>query len=207
MALTRAHEIQLVESIKDHKLYIFSDSLSSLQSLKIEKSQYRQDLVHQILKIHDKLYTLGVQTEIIWVPSHVGIHGNEIADLAAKIGLLNCPQRAQQHTIGTSECNTLIRAYINKQWQELWDNAETGRWLHEIQPTVSRQIISYSNNRKIDKVLTRLILGKTRISGDVAQINKNISELCTHCDMPNTTNHYLTECRLYDGERRELLKK
>jgi ribonuclease HI len=91
MALTKVHEIHSIELLKYHKLYVFSDSLSSLQSLKLEKSKSRQDLVHQILKIHDKLYTQGITTELIWVPSHVGIHGNEMADFSAKIGLY-CPK-------------------------------------------------------------------------------------------------------------------
>ena len=61
---------------------IFSDSLSALQALEKVKSDLPlsiqiQDMLHKI-EIDQKGYSF------MWVPEHVGIHGNEVADRAAK---------------------------------------------------------------------------------------------------------------------------
>jgi kelch-like protein 2/3 len=49
----------------------------------------RQDLVDQILTQNDKLLKGGFEIIFEWVPAHVGILGNELADKYAKGALLN----------------------------------------------------------------------------------------------------------------------
>ena len=67
---------------QESKFMIFSNSLSALQALEKFKSDHPlliqvQDMLHKI-EIDQKGYSF------MWVPEHVGIHGNEVADRAVK---------------------------------------------------------------------------------------------------------------------------
>ena len=61
------------------------DSLSSLQAIK--SCKVKNSLILKILKDHSQLINSGKSITFCWIPSHVGIRGNEDADIAAKTGL------------------------------------------------------------------------------------------------------------------------
>ena len=63
---------------------IISDSISALQSLKNSKDSSNEKLVNEIKRKLKKAYLKDIKVKFIWVPSHVGIPGNERADTLAK---------------------------------------------------------------------------------------------------------------------------
>ena len=67
------------------KFVIFSDSLSSLQA--IDGFHIDNDLVQKIIKEYSVQTKQEKTIALCWIPSHVGIPGNEEADSAAKGGL------------------------------------------------------------------------------------------------------------------------
>jgi len=70
------------------KRIIFTDSLSALQSLESQKIHH--PVVLSILTVIHYLHTNNFDVILCWIPSHVGILGNEKADRAAK-SALNLP--------------------------------------------------------------------------------------------------------------------
>jgi len=69
----------------EKKLVIFSDSVSSLQA--IAAFNIDNDLVQKFIKEYSVQTKQGKTIALCWIPSHVGIPGNEKADSAAKDGL------------------------------------------------------------------------------------------------------------------------
>jgi len=67
------------------KIVIFSDSLSSQQA--IDGFNIDNDLVQKFIKEYSVQTKEGKTIALCWIPSHVGIPGNEKADSAAKGGL------------------------------------------------------------------------------------------------------------------------
>ena len=68
-----------VETDFSHNFIIFSDSKSALESLK--SKDWTNPLVLKILERHHYLWTVCDKIIIYcWVPSHIGIQGNELAD-------------------------------------------------------------------------------------------------------------------------------
>ena len=63
-----------------------SDFLLSLQSTSNPK--YDDPILGQILELHMDLTWDGKEIVFIWVPGHVGIRGNLVADSAAKDALI-----------------------------------------------------------------------------------------------------------------------
>ena len=87
MAITQALKwimnTTLTEGEYAEKYVIISDSLSALQAIGGSKS-VRPELVHRIYSICNNLVKRSVTVVFEWVPSHIGITGNEIADINAK---------------------------------------------------------------------------------------------------------------------------
>ncbi|KOC60750.1 hypothetical protein WH47_06896, partial [Habropoda laboriosa] len=61
---------------------ILSDSRSTISS--VNNKTITNDTILQILETHAKLVQCGKKVTLIWIPSHIGITGNEKADQAAK---------------------------------------------------------------------------------------------------------------------------
>ena len=77
-----------VEMADDHErnYVFFSDSKSALQA--ISRQYWMHPLVFKVLECLHWLVQCQEKILFYWVPSHVGIRGNEKADAAAKAGLL-----------------------------------------------------------------------------------------------------------------------
>ena len=63
---------------------ILTDSLSAIQALQNGKSRSRPDKVDNLLSLLNLASTVKFSISIEWIPAHVGIEGNESADMAAK---------------------------------------------------------------------------------------------------------------------------
>jgi len=68
--------IEFVHRSKETNFVIFSDSMSSLQAISGFKIEL--DLVQRIIKDYSTLSKSGKTIVLCWIPSHVGIFGNEM---------------------------------------------------------------------------------------------------------------------------------
>ena len=84
LALERAHQLSMSKGLG--RFAIFTDSSSSVKTLKSSESKSRPNLHTELIEL---IHTLSSDVTIIWVPSHIGISGNERADqLAGKATML-----------------------------------------------------------------------------------------------------------------------
>jgi hypothetical protein len=86
---------------------IFSDSLSSIQAI---TNMYSKNPLVQ--RIHELLANTKNSYLLCWIPSHIGIRGNETVETMAKASLLEAPWRKKISAI-------LARNYfqLNFSWQ------------------------------------------------------------------------------------------
>ena len=115
-----------MEEVKPSKVVICSDSAAALQSIKTGQT-VREDLIIKIYMLLLNLQQLRIDVHFCWIPAHVGIEGNEIADKLAKSALNKNYNDLLVISFGRSEAKTVIHEGIMECWQEIWDNDRKGR--------------------------------------------------------------------------------
>lgn len=120
-----------VEVNRPRKAAIASDSSSALISIKTCQSKSRQDMVIEIIQIANNLIQSGTEITLIWVPAHIGVIGNELADKCAKKAAGNS-NVAIEVNYSEAEIKSIVKNIVKGKWQTLWDNGQTGRQFYNI---------------------------------------------------------------------------
>ena len=170
----------------NNKYIIFSDSLSVLKAMNHTSSKNPQ-----IQKLLEKCHELLAYKEIAlcWIPSHIGIQGNEMVDKQAKTSLSLEPTSFK---IPFSNFKPSINKYILEEWQTSWNNS-IGNKLLDIKPTIGEYQSVVRNFRREEVVLARLRLGHTRVTHSYLLQGEEHPQ-CVGCDAPFTVRHFLLEC-------------
>lgn len=140
---------------------------------------------------------LGLDIKLCWVPSHVGIIGNEGADkLAASIKdnikiSLKLPYE---------DFKPAFRRAINKVWQSEWDR-EIDNKLHVIKPCLEVWESSHHKNRFHEVLMSRLRIGHSRLTHLHLLCGEDAPQ-CEHCGKVVTVLHILWNCRHLHEQRR-----
>ena len=183
------------ETSEAERFVIFTDSLSCLQSIKGQ--DWKHPLVQRVL---ERLTTLQkeLNKDVIfcWIPSHIGISGNEAADNAAKAGL---DLRVTDMQLPYTDFKYYIIQYIKSKWQIQW-NTTVGNKLRTIQPTLGKWKGSCRTSRREETVLSRLRIGHSRLTHSYLLTRDDPPE-CVPCQCPLTIKHILVECLDFDHIR------
>ena len=131
-----------------------------------------------------------------WIPSHIGISGNEAADNAAKAGL---DLRVTDMQLPYTDFKYYIIQYIKSKWQIQW-NTTVGNKLRTIQPTLGKWKGSCRTSRREETVLSRLSIGHSRLTHSYLLTRDDPPE-CVPCQCPLTIKHILVECLDFDHIR------
>ena len=174
---------------------IFSDSLSSLVALNNIFSQH--PIVQDILKRLDSLYNDGKIVRLCWIPSHVGIIGNERADKAARRATEARYRR--RLPLPAADFFPSIRSYILEKWQYRWDSQPRNK-LREIKPRLGAWSSSLRGSRRQEVLLSRIRIGHTYDTHHYLLCGDD-RPLCPRCGDPLSVRHVLTECRGLVAER------
>ncbi|GFT04532.1 RNase H domain-containing protein [Trichonephila clavipes] len=127
VAIYRA--LQLIDSTMPRKYCIYTDSMSVLEALENYHDRCHP-VVCTILDITSRLYSKGFDIVFCWLPSHVGIIGNEQADSAAKSATTHLPL-----AVPLSDMKRVIMHHIFKIWQESWSQQLDNK-LHSVKPVI-----------------------------------------------------------------------
>ena len=135
---------------------------------------------------------------MIWIPSHTGIIGNELADKYAKEAI-DLETNPNDITVTSSEFTTFIKRKIRKFWDQEW-NSLTDNKLRKIKSSTEKWENPTALTRKQEVIITRLRTGHTNITHKYL-MSKDAPSVCVICDMRLSIDHLLTECPLYEPER------
>jgi hypothetical protein len=130
---------------------------------------------------------------LTWVPSHIGLEGNELADKLANDGA-NRPE--VDHDIGLEirEEYSNVERYVEKLWQKEWEDGPTGAFYRRIEPNVRRPAQMVFRSRRMENMAHRLRLGACWVNACLHKVGVHESGLCDSCHVPETVQHFLLDC-------------
>ena len=187
--------LEYIQTTNHRNYIIFSDSKSSLQAL--QDLQTSNPLVCRALELHTTLCNEHKNIVFCWLPSHVGIRGNEAADRAAKGALTSAVSIAE---VPASDWKPKAVQFVqnirNRNWEEVQSNK-----LKEIVPNLKEHQQLQCHNRRDEVVLTRLRIGHSRLTHSFLLKGEPPPE-CFGCNTRYTLKHILLECENFSNIRR-----
>ena len=180
------------------KCRIYTDSQAAGTSICQPWRQSGQSIIRPIIDLTDDLKTQDPQKqlELIWIPGHCGITGNEQADADAKQAALDPSISKPFHHSSLKSCRLqYIKALAKSQWKKEWaKNIKTARQLRRILiiDEVKRGTKLYSKigNRKISARLAQLRTGHCALNGYLYRFGKKSSPTCECGYGKETVEHY-----------------
>ena len=186
-------------------LVICTDSLGACKALVSGKytNKARPDIIVDILNLNNNLKMKGLEIKIVWIPSHVDILGNEIADQQANEG------RSKEEIdidvkLGYSEIKQVVEQEIS---EKIYQN--------QYEKNQNYYIVKF---RKIfPSIKTKINLDKdqylmNRLRARACKINHYNEDIyCRICREKLDYKHVVKKCVRFEKERsvleRELLKE
>ncbi|GBN81868.1 hypothetical protein AVEN_231476-1 [Araneus ventricosus] len=176
-------------------IYILTDSKSSIQYLK-NWQEIREKTGQEVIS---KISTLSQKSRVCfqWIPSHVGVFGNEEADVLAKEG--SALPSATSGELFTSEIYSIHKAKANSSWK----NPPTHDWYAGNRPGLSLQSVG---TRSAQTALSRLRSGHIK---SLKFIDKEKTFSSCPCSCPASPAHII-DCigasakQLWSGRAKDL---
>ena len=192
------HALREASSARSKKIVIYTDSKSVIDS--ISKYNPFHPLVQKAQEWLYRIYSRHKTVQFCWVPSHVGIWGNEYADVEAKYASTNIPISVPE--VPHIDLYRKIRQYIWQKWQARWSSLESNRKYKNIRPSVSLWSSGFQKSRRSEIVLCRLRIGHSHLTNKFL-LEGSEAPQCAHCNSPLSVEHILVHCMQYAAVRRK----
>ena len=207
LAITTAELVaikEVFEIIKNEQnrlpqlLCICTDSLGACQALQGNiKNISRPDIVNTIRLLQNELANKLFRIDIVWIPSHVSIDGNEMADFLANKGRRKISVD-KNVKLGYFELKSLITESINK---EIYSKNYSENKHHQV---VDFKKIVPNINTKINLDKDNYMINRLRV-GAVQFDLPNRETYCLKCKCQLTIKHVIMECQLFENERCKII--
>ena len=198
------------DTVNHKNIHILTDCQSAIRTaFGNELPRNKIDIILDSKTNLSKIRERQNEIKVHWVPGHKEIEGNELAD-----------QQAKQAAIEMSGSDVKVPPVWDKReaFQEMknktvekWNNrfacAENESFIHEVFAEVGKRRCWGERDIRTFSHLNQLISGHSKLNNHQSKINKEISNLCDMCNIPEDLHHYLFVCKKFDAERIELQKK
>jgi ribonuclease HI len=180
---------------------VFTDSLSLVQKL---QSPLRNSSNDEILcTIFDLLFFAHknkIKITTAWIPSHIGIPGNEKADVLAKDAAIN-GKPPHDLIFPPSDYLSVIMKNIHEEWSDSWKESTKGAQYKMVKQNIT--VKPWFHKTKFSKpsisTLCRLRIGHCCIGAHLHKIGVASSPLCECGEEAETLNHIFFNCNKFNN--------
>lgn len=198
---------------------IVSDSMSVLKNLKNNVINANANyIIYAIKQLWVKLSNLNIQVDFLWVPSHIGVKGNERADALAKAVIkfsnLIPENKHFKVSIACQDVILTLKQRMQDEWRKYWYNLthveNKGSWYDKLEVQVNSKpwFLKYQYvHRKFYSTICRLRLGHCRLNFHLYRIKLVNSPLCDYCTTQEeqTLDHIIFGCTFFGIQRLMLM--
>ena len=195
VAIYSALKYAMEEKENRNRVTIITDCRSTIQA--IEKYYNRHSIIQNI---HSLLAANPAEIYYFcWVPSHVGVRGNETVDTLARDVVENGEIVGGQ--IPQSDLKIHIKKQSVKSWSNCWRQVLPERnKLRNIKDVTTPLPDSICEDRHWERTVCRLRIGHTALThGHLME--REPPPICEECDSPLTVIHLIAECEKYNRWR------
>lgn len=202
--------IKLLLRMEERNFIIYTDSLSSCIALRntIHKSsdKYYENVIMQIANQHQEC-SITIQ----WVPAHIGIAGNETADLLAKSAIENTSNAiAINIKIPVGDARRLIKKTINDEWTASYKESAQHKGKHYAEIVKSPPLKNWFCQSKLKagaiRQINRLRAGHSFDKKYMKTIRLIPSDYCETCQTTENATHIISNCAKFNIIRRKYHK-
>ena len=191
-------------------MYIFIDSQAAIKRLQLNALTGGQELVFKITQSCSYLASRNISINFYWVPSHLGIYGNKVADKLAKKGLSRREIKSSYTSL--SYIGRVAREKILEQWQNNWQqNKSKGKHYTRIckgSYSFSLKAPKDRYPKKLQSAFFQLKLGKGYFRSFTRIVETNKEGRCfRECIAIQTPKYLLLDCSLYKEERKKMQRQ
>jgi ribonuclease HI len=210
MGLSEALALAWRAGPSTRKVIIFTNNQAAIRSAARPRMQSGQYILRKFVRNLEKLRKeRGVKVEVRWIPAHIGVPGNEKADVLAKEASgYNSPRGdSVKPTLFKlkSACKRFLRAESVRQWRKNWPVATTGvsyRRHYGADPTSSIHDLYSDVCKAVSSIIIQLRTEKIGLKDYLYRIKQAESPKCECHTNYETVTHILGECPLYRRQRR-----
>ncbi|KAI8420096.1 hypothetical protein MSG28_008678 [Choristoneura fumiferana] len=169
-------------NVNNVNILIVSDSKSVLTTLCNSNLKYKQNFI--VYRVKEMIVKLGKNVEFVWVPSHIGITGNEIVDQATRCD--HDEDLTESFKVPFTDYYHLFKMSSKRIWKEYWDiTTETkGKWYAELQQNLPTAPWYYGfryTNRKFITCINRMRSGHCLVPAHLNRMKIIADDKCTYC--------------------------
>ena len=153
-----------------------------------------------MLEKYNQLKSKGKDIIFCWIPSHIGIKGNEEADEAAKEALsLNEASK----TIVALDLGNKINNLLQEEGQREWESEPNmNNKLKRVLPKLNENHTPKGMTKRDGTVCARLRIGHSYLT-HCYLLKGEPQPFCVSCNEALTINHLLTNCAEFADSRRK----
>ena len=185
-------------NLNHSKVVICTDSKSAVCALAAQHNS-AHPIIDQIRKL---INNSNKDIEILWIPGHCGIPGNEKVDKCAKEILRDQPQN--DIPCPASDYLNHLHSSFRATLQLVWD-LNPHYHLHQIKPRMGHWPSSNRNTKLQEIILARLRVGHTSLT-HYHIFEHSPPPICHRCGCRYTIDHFLLRCPVYDSARHPLIR-
>lgn len=201
VAIILALKVIFEFSNKFKRFTVFSDSYSVIQSIK--KFNPKHPYVKEIQEWLQRCHSVFKDINFCWVPSHVGIPGNEHVDKLAKDSISDI---ILPFKVFYKDAFPSAKKSVRRQWQQYW-STQTDNKLNRIKPRLAKWNTALQPLRRNEVILCRLRCGHTNFSHSYL-MNRSAVPQCPFCSRSVLTiDHIFSACQGTLIHRRSLFRE